>query len=65
MPADMNSRYGAVGAIVEQTRKKILYVTSNARLDPEWASADRRTVDRRPRCKLSHHHARLSDLYRI
>jgi hypothetical protein len=65
MPADMNSRYGAVGAIVEQTRKKILYVTSNARLDPEWASADRRTLDRRPRCKLSLHHARLSDLYRI
>jgi hypothetical protein len=45
MPADMNSRGGAVGAVAEKTRKKTLYVIRNARLDPEWASVDRGTLD--------------------
>ncbi len=48
------------------TRERILYVIRNARLDPNWASVDRRTMDIAARAVSSLIHTQgVGDLYRI
>jgi hypothetical protein len=61
--------YFALGELAGQfdaQRKRTFYLIRNARLDPEWASVDRRTLDIAGRAVSSLIHTQgLGDLYRI
>ena len=47
-------------------RERVLYVIRNARLDPNWASVDRRTMDIAARAVSSLIHTQgIGDLYRV